>query len=71
MPAVTAPAALRRVVQLELLLWPPYPGPDYPTLPQYQSGLSHPARIWFRGAVWEFVQGSGVFGVVEYREVGR
>lgn len=64
----TAPAP--RVIQLELVFPQPYPGPGYIDLPQYRSGLSHPALLWFRDAVWAFVQGSGEAGVVEYRPVG-
>jgi len=67
MTTATAP----RVIQPELVLWQPYPGPGYIDLPQYRSGLSHPALLWFRGAVWYFVQGSGEAGVVEYRPRGE
>lgn len=49
----------------------PYPNPGYIDLPQYRSGLSHPALLWFRGAVWAFVPGSGEAGVVEYRPRGE
>jgi hypothetical protein len=57
-----------RIVQLELVLWPAYPDHCFADLPQYASKMSWPARIWYRGRVWEFVQGSAPAGVLEYRE---
>jgi hypothetical protein len=55
--------------QLALRLWPHTEPHTYASTPRYASGLVHPVYIWYRGSQWQYVAGSALQGVVEYREV--
>jgi hypothetical protein len=54
-------------IQLTLSLHPHTEPADYASLPLYAGGLSHPVYLWYRGARWQYVAGSALAGVVEYR----